>query len=132
MRSVGPSVGLRLPNCTAYDFELLAAGVSGDLACTVEYERATFSMDDGAAEPQVLPHTSTVLPHYTLPLEDGGPVGVEPDHLSPDRGDIGRVDTVLRWDVESEEARRRAAGENGPHCLGDLGGIRDECSGHPS
>lgn len=40
-----------------------------------------------------------------LPLEDGGVVWVESDHLSPDGGDIGRVDTVLRRDVESDEAR---------------------------
>jgi len=47
-------VASRFSNCTAYDFELLAAGVSGDLAYTVGYERATFSVDNGAVEPHML------------------------------------------------------------------------------
>jgi ketosteroid isomerase-like protein len=41
-------------NNTAYDFELVAAGVSGDLAYTVGYERHTTSVDGGPVEPHTL------------------------------------------------------------------------------
>ena len=44
----------RFSNCTAYDFELLAAGVSGDLAYTVGCERSTVSRDGGPATDNVL------------------------------------------------------------------------------
>ena len=37
-------------NCTAYSFELVAAGVSGDLAYTVGYERHTTSVNGGPVE----------------------------------------------------------------------------------
>jgi ketosteroid isomerase-like protein len=47
-------VASRFSNCTAYDFELLAAGVSGDLAYTVGYERSTVSRDGGPATDNVL------------------------------------------------------------------------------
>ncbi len=35
----------RFADCTAYSFELIAAGVSGDLAYTVGYEHSTRSID---------------------------------------------------------------------------------------
>jgi ketosteroid isomerase-like protein len=38
-------VASRFSNCTAYDFELIAAGVSGDLGYTVGYEHSTVSID---------------------------------------------------------------------------------------
>ena len=38
-------VASRFSNCTAYSFELVAAGVSGDLAYTVGYERNMTSVD---------------------------------------------------------------------------------------
>ncbi len=41
-------------NCTVYDFELVAAGVSGDLAYTVGYEHSTRSMRGGPVEPATL------------------------------------------------------------------------------
>lgn len=43
-------VASRFSNCTAYSFDLVAAGVSGDLAYTVGYERSTRSLDGGPAE----------------------------------------------------------------------------------
>lgn len=47
-------VASRFSNCTAYNFELVAAGVSGDLAYTVGYEHATRSMDGGPIESATL------------------------------------------------------------------------------
>jgi ketosteroid isomerase-like protein len=43
-------VASRFSNSTAYSFELVAAGVSGDLAYTVGYERNTTSVDGEPAE----------------------------------------------------------------------------------
>ncbi len=40
----------RFSDCTAYSFDLIAAGVSGDLAYTVGYERSTRSLDGGPVE----------------------------------------------------------------------------------
>jgi ketosteroid isomerase-like protein len=47
-------VASRLSNCTAYRFDLVAAGVSGDLAYTVGYERFSDSTDGGPVEPTTL------------------------------------------------------------------------------
>ena len=47
-------VASRFSNCTDYDFELIAAGVSGDLAYTVGYERATYSFEGGPVEPRMV------------------------------------------------------------------------------
>ncbi len=47
-------VASRFSNCTAYEFELVAAGVSGDLAYTVGYEHSSLSVDDGPVEPNNL------------------------------------------------------------------------------
>ncbi len=47
-------VASRFSNCTEYRFELVAAGVSGDLAYTVGYEHSLRSLDGGAAEPSTL------------------------------------------------------------------------------
>jgi ketosteroid isomerase-like protein len=44
----------RFSNLTDYRFELVAAGASGDLAYTVGYEHASFSMDGGPVEPITL------------------------------------------------------------------------------
>ena len=44
----------RFSNCTDYRFELVAAGVSGDLAYTLGYEHITFSMDGGPVAPITL------------------------------------------------------------------------------
>jgi ketosteroid isomerase-like protein len=41
-------------DCTAYDFELLAAGVSGELAYTVGYERHSTSIGGGPVQPHRL------------------------------------------------------------------------------
>lgn len=47
-------VASRFSNCTEYSFELVAAGVSGDLAYTVGYEHSERSLDGGAVEPSTL------------------------------------------------------------------------------
>lgn len=47
-------IASRLANCTEYSFELVAAGVSGDLAYTVGYEHSERSQDGGAPEPVTL------------------------------------------------------------------------------
>jgi ketosteroid isomerase-like protein len=41
-------------DCTAYRFELVAAGVSGDLAYTVGYEHSSWSWDGVPVEPRTL------------------------------------------------------------------------------
>lgn len=47
-------VASRFSNCDSYDFELVAAGVSGDLAYTVGYERSLRSQDGGPVEASTL------------------------------------------------------------------------------
>ena len=44
----------RFSDCRAYRFELVAAGVSGDLAYTVGYEHSTVSIDGVPAAPYTL------------------------------------------------------------------------------
>jgi ketosteroid isomerase-like protein len=47
-------VASRFSEGSDYRFELVAAGVSGDLAYTVGYEHETVSVDGGPAEPNTL------------------------------------------------------------------------------
>jgi ketosteroid isomerase-like protein len=47
-------VASRFLICSAYEFELVAAGVSGDLAYSVGYERSLRSEDGGPVEPSTL------------------------------------------------------------------------------
>jgi ketosteroid isomerase-like protein len=47
-------VASRFSNCTAYRFELIAAGVSGDLAYTVGFEHSTRSVLGGPLESATL------------------------------------------------------------------------------
>jgi ketosteroid isomerase-like protein len=47
-------VASKFSNCTAYNFELVAAGVSGDLAYTVGYEHSLRSVNGGPIEPSTL------------------------------------------------------------------------------
>ena len=47
-------IGSRFSNCTAYRFELVAAGVSSDLAYTVGFEHSSVSMDGVPIEPYTL------------------------------------------------------------------------------
>ena len=47
-------LGSGFSDCTSYRFELVAAGVSGDLAYTVGYEHFSFSMDGGPVAPITL------------------------------------------------------------------------------
>jgi ketosteroid isomerase-like protein len=43
-------VASRFSNCTEFNFEIVAAGVSGDLAYTVGYEHSLRSLDGGPVE----------------------------------------------------------------------------------
>lgn len=47
-------VASRFSNCTAYSFELVAAGVSGDLAYTVGYEHSSVSVDGAPVKENTL------------------------------------------------------------------------------
>ncbi len=47
-------VASQFSDCREYEFELLAAGVSGDLAYTVGFERATMSIAGGPVGPSVV------------------------------------------------------------------------------
>jgi ketosteroid isomerase-like protein len=47
-------LGSHFSDCTSYRFELLAAGVSGDLAYTAGYEHTSASWDGAPMEPYVL------------------------------------------------------------------------------
>ena len=47
-------VGSRFSDCADHRFELVAAGVSGDLAYTVGFEHTTASVDGGPVEPYTL------------------------------------------------------------------------------
>lgn len=47
-------LGTRFSHCTAYRFDLVAAGVSGDMAYTVGYEHTSVSVAGVPAEPYTL------------------------------------------------------------------------------
>ena len=47
-------IASRFSNLADYDFELVAAGASGDLAYTVGYERHSVSVEGGPVKPHVL------------------------------------------------------------------------------
>jgi ketosteroid isomerase-like protein len=47
-------LGAHFSDCTAYRFELVAAGVSGDLAYTAGYEHTSVSWDGAPIEPYTL------------------------------------------------------------------------------
>jgi ketosteroid isomerase-like protein len=47
-------IASRFSNCASYSFDLVAAGVSEDLAYTVGYERSLLSFDGGPVGPSVL------------------------------------------------------------------------------
>lgn len=47
-------LGARFSNCTSYTFEVIAAGVSGDMAYTVGYEHTACSIEGVPAEPYIL------------------------------------------------------------------------------
>ncbi len=79
----------RFSDCTAYRFELVAAGVSGDLAYTVGYEHTSVTMDGVPAKPYTLRVTHVyrredgewriVHRHGDSPPVDQGP----PNDLAP-------------------------------------------------
>jgi hypothetical protein len=55
-------VASRFSDLADYDFELVAAGASGDLAYTVGYERHSVSIEGGPVEPQTLRVNARVPP----------------------------------------------------------------------
>ncbi len=59
-------VASRFSQCTQYSFELVAAGVGGDMAYTVGYEHSSRSVDGGLAE------TSTVRVTHVYRRENEG------------------------------------------------------------
>jgi ketosteroid isomerase-like protein len=54
VRRFFPRLASRFSDCTAYRFELVAAGVSRDLAYTVGYEHTSVSMDGVPVKPYTL------------------------------------------------------------------------------
>lgn len=52
--SVFQRLGESFSNCASFDFDVVAAGVSGDLAYTVAYEHTTSSIDGAPAKPYTL------------------------------------------------------------------------------
>jgi ketosteroid isomerase-like protein len=58
-------IASRSSNCIDHDFDLVAAGASGDLAYTVGYERSTRSLDGGP------PETTTLRVTHVYRREDG-------------------------------------------------------------
>ena len=90
----------RFSNCTDYRFELVAAGVSGDLAYTVGHEHTAFSMDGGPVAPLTLRvthvyrredgewkvvhrHADTLMADQTAPAEAPAPAGERQGEASP-------------------------------------------------
>jgi ketosteroid isomerase-like protein len=84
-------VASRFSNCTAYSFELVAAGVSGDLAYTVGYERSTRSIDGG-------PATSVTLRVTHVYRREDGEWKIVHRHADPvpDQGSLRAVSTLGR------------------------------------
>jgi ketosteroid isomerase-like protein len=73
-------------NCAAYSFDLVAAGVSGDLAYTVGYEHTSVSWDGVPLEPYTLPVTHVyrrendewkIVHRHGDKLSDGGSAAAE-------------------------------------------------------
>jgi ketosteroid isomerase-like protein len=54
VRRFFPVLASQFSNCTAYRFELVAAGASGDLAYTVGYEHSSVSIDGTPVAPYTL------------------------------------------------------------------------------
>ena len=54
VRAFNEQLGDWFRDCSSYEVDLVAAGVSGDLGYTVAYERTTASVRGGPAEPYVL------------------------------------------------------------------------------
>ncbi len=69
-------VASRFSHCTDYTFDLVAAGVSGDLAYTVGYERYSASVDGG-------PVTSNVLRVTHVYRREGGEWQIVHRHGDP-------------------------------------------------
>ena len=86
----------RFSDCTSYRFELVAAGVSGDLAYTVGYEHTAASVGGTPAAPYTLRVTHVyrreggewrvVHRHGDRPPADQGPLaGASTEHAPPER-----------------------------------------------
>jgi ketosteroid isomerase-like protein len=84
-------LGSRFSNCTAYRFELVAAGVSGDLAYTVGFEHTSVSMDGVPVEPYTLRVTHVYR-------RENGEWKIVHRHADPvpDQGSLRAVSTLGR------------------------------------
>jgi ketosteroid isomerase-like protein len=58
-------IASRFSNCTRFDFELIAAGLSGDLAYTAGHEHSEFCIDGGP------PRTGRLRVTHVYRREDG-------------------------------------------------------------
>jgi ketosteroid isomerase-like protein len=81
----------RFSDCTAYRFELVAAGASGDLAYTVGYEHTSVSIDGVPVEPYTLRVT------HVYRREDGEwKIVHRHADPAPDQGSLRAVSTIGR------------------------------------
>jgi ketosteroid isomerase-like protein len=78
-------VASRFSDCAAYELELVAAGVSGDLAYTVGYEHSSSSVDGGP----VVPNTLRVTHVYRREDGDWKIVHRHGDHPPADQRPVG-------------------------------------------
>ncbi len=83
-------VASRFSNCTAYRFELVAAGVSGDLAYTVGYEHSSASVDGGP----VTSNTLRVTHVYRRENGEWKIVHRHGDHPPPDQSPAAEVSST--------------------------------------
>ncbi len=107
----------RFSNLTDYRFELVAAGVSGDLAYTLGYEHVVFSIDGGPVEPLTLRVThlyaartasggsSTAMPTSPLPVRS-----VPPTHRrSRHRGQRDQLQVHIFVSTQHPRTGRRSS-----------------------
>ena len=86
-------VASKFSDCKEYNFELIAAGVSGDLAYSVGYEHSVRSVNGGTAEPATLRVTHIYRRENSewkivhrhgdvLPFDQSPPVATSPEQAS--------------------------------------------------
>jgi ketosteroid isomerase-like protein len=92
-------VASRFSNCAAYDVELIAADVRGDMAYTVSYERSSVSVDGGPVQDNVLRVT------HVYRREDGE------WKIVHRHGDAPPVDEMARRPESPAEARATSESE---------------------
>jgi ketosteroid isomerase-like protein len=80
------SLGTAFSDCTSYEFDVIAAGTSGDLAYTVGYEHTTATVNG-------VPQSYTLRVTHVYRREDGEwkVVHRHGDRLAPDQAPLGRT-----------------------------------------